>query len=387
MSATKPSDINNSTVDADGLLEYSVVYSDRALNHVSNKFQGILKELAALLREVYQAENLAIFPGSGTSSMEAVARQFANKEKVMVVRNGFFSFRWSQIFEMGGFAGECIVHKARPVEEGPNPSYAPCPVEEVVASIHSEKPGVVFAPHVETSCGMILPNDYIMAVSGACREVGALFVLDCVASGCLWIDMKAMGVDVIVTAPQKGWSAHAGVGVAMLGERAVERLATTTSSSWVLDLKKWVAVMDAYLNTPAEHPYQGALPTDTILKYLEAAKETQSFGFSKVNELQVEQGKRVRAMLLSKGIKSVAAEGFAAPSVVVVYTSDPGMKSGAKFAAEGMQIAGGVPLMVDEFTSGTDFLTWRVGLFGLDKLGNQDRTVSLLEDTLTKMSV
>jgi len=368
-------------------LEYSVVYNDRALNHMSNKFQEVLKELAAILREAYQAENLAIIPGSGTSSMEAVARQFANKEKVLVIRNGFFSFRWTQIFEMGGFAAECIVHKARPVEEGPNPSYAPCPVEEVIASIHSEKPGVVFAPHIETSAGMILPNDYISAVTRACREVGALFVLDCVASGCLWIDMKAMGVDVIVTAPQKGWSGLAGVGVAMLGERAVERLATTTSSSFVLDLKKWVAIMDAYHNPPPGHAYHATMPTDTILKYLEAAKETQSFGFSKVAELQEEQGKRVRAMLLSKGIKSVAAEGFAAPSVVVVYTSDPGMKTGAKFAANGMQIAGGVPLMVDEFTSGTDFLTWRVGLFGLDKLGNQDRTVSLLEDTVTKMSV
>jgi len=378
---------NKNSVDPDGLLEYSVVYTDRALNHMSKKFQGILKDLAALLCEVYQAEKVAILPGSGSSAMEAVARQFANKEKVLVIRNGFFSFRWSQIFEMGGFSGEIIVHKARPVEEGANPSYAPCPVEEVVASILSEKPGVVFAPHVETSCGMILPNEYILALGGACKEVGALLVLDCIASGCLWIDMKALGVDVVITAPQKGWSAPAGVGVAMLGERAVERLATTTSSSFVLDLKKWIAIMDAYHNPPPGHAYHATLPTDTILKYLEAAKETQGVGFSTVTEAQVEQGKKVRAMLLSKGIKSVAAEGFAAPTVVVVYTSDPAMKSGAKFATEGMQIAGGVPLMVDEFTSGTDFLTWRVGLFGLDKLSNPDRTVSLLEDTVSKICV
>lgn len=383
---TRPVDIYAKSADPEGLLEYSVVYTDRALNHMSKTFQSIYKDLSALLCRAYKAERAVLIPGSGTTGMEAVARQFANDKPVLVVRNGFFSFRWSQIFEMGKITSKVTLCKARPVDEGPNPSYAPCPVEEVVAAIMKEKPSVVFAPHVETSAGMILTNDYIRAVGAAAKEVGALFVLDCVASGNIWIDMPALNVDVLCTAPQKGWSAPAGVAVVMVSPRALEVMAGETSSSFALDLKKWLAISDAYHQPPPGHAYHATFPTDTIRSFLAAAREVEKVGFEKMRGCCQEQGDKVREMLAKKSIKSVAAAPFQAPTVVVSYTSDPAMKSGAKFAEQGMQIAGGVPLMVDDFTSGAEFVTWRVGLFGLDKVGHITRTVSLLEQTLTKIS-
>lgn len=384
----KPIQIVKNSPDPDGLLEYSVVYTDRALNHMSKKFQHVMKDLNALLCGVYNADKAVILPGSGSAAMAAVARQFANREKVVVVRNGYFSFRWSQIFSAGNFnKGEPIIHMARAVENGSSPSYAPPPLEEVVRSIHSERPGVVFAAHVETSAGVILSDDYIRAVSKACEETDALFVLDCIASGCLWIDMKTLGVDVLITAPQKGWSGPAGVGVAMLGAKALKRLKKTESSCFVLNLKMWAGIMDAYHNPSPGHAYHCTLPTDAIVKFLETAQECQDLGFENLRTAQWEQGQKVRDILQSKGVKSVAAEGFKSPTVIVSYASEKDLKSGAKFASEGIQIAAGVPLMVDDFSSGPDFDTWRIGLFGLDKLTNIERTVCFLENTFEKIGL
>lgn len=382
---TKPVDINPKSRDPDGLLEYSVVYTDRAINHMSKSFQATFKDLSALLCRAYKAERAILMPGSGTTGMEAVARQFANGKSVLVVRNGFFSFRWSQIFDMGKIPSKTTVMNARPSEEGPNPSYSPCPVDEVVAAIKAEKPAVVFAPRVETSAGMMLPNDYIKQVGAAAKEIGALFVLDCVACGCLWVNMPELNVDVLCTAPQKGWSAPSGVGVVMVGPRALETIASTTSSSFALDLKKWLAISDAYYKPPPGHAYHATFPTDVITDFLAAAQQVEKIGFDKIDDKTNQLGQKVRAMLATKNIKSVASAGFQAPTVVVSYTSDAAMKSGAKFGAEGMQIAAGVPLMCDEFTSGADFVTWRIGLFGLDKLGHIPRTVAILEQTLSKV--
>lgn len=381
-----PADIYSKSADPDGLLEYSVVYTDRALNHMSKAFQETYRELSALLCRAYKAERAILQPGSGTTGMEAVARMFANDKQVLVVRNGFFSFRWSQIFEMGKITSKVTLCKARPVDEGPNPSYAPCPIEEVVAAIKKDKPSVVFAPHVETSAGMILTDSYLQALGAAAKEVGALFVLDCVASGSVWIDMQALGVDVLCTAPQKGWSSPAGVAIVMVSPRALEVMAAETSSSFTLDLKKWLAISDAYHKPPPGHAYHATFPTDTMTTFLAAAKEVEKVGFTKNRERQQEQGQKIRDMLAKHSFKSVAAAPFQAPTVVVSYTSDAAMKSGAKFAAQGMQIAAGVPLMVDDFTSGAEFVTWRVGLFGLEKLGHINRTVSILEKTLENIS-
>ena len=190
--------------DPDGLLEYSVVYTDRALNHMSQRFQGVMKDISRLLKQVYNARSAVVVPGSGSFGMEAVARQFATDRKVMVIRNGWFSFRWTQIFEMGKIPSEAIVLKARQVGSGAQAPFAPAPIEEVVAAIRQHKPAVVFAPHVETASGMILPDSYIQAVGAAVREVDGLFVLDCVASGTVWVDLAASKVDVLISAPQKG---------------------------------------------------------------------------------------------------------------------------------------------------------------------------------------
>merc|ERR1719161_436657 len=312
--------------------------------------------------------------------MEAVARQFATGNKCLVIRSGYFSFRWSQIFEAGSLPSEEIVLKARPVEEGPNPAYAPCPIEEVVATIEREKPAVVFTPHVETSAGIMLPDDYITAVADAVHKVGGIFVLDCIASGCVWVDMAKTGVDVLISAPQKGWSGPPCAGLVMLSQRGAEVMANTKSSSFTIDLKKWCELMKVYEN--GGHMYHVTLPTDALTKFRDVQMETAAYGFDRVREEQLELGERVRYCLKERGIKSVAADGFGAPGVTVSYTDDTAIKSGAKFAAQGMQIAAGVPLMVDDFTSGPDFHTFRLGLFGLDKLHNIDRTVWLLEERL-----
>jgi alanine-glyoxylate transaminase / serine-glyoxylate transaminase / serine-pyruvate transaminase len=371
-------------VDPDGLLEYSVVFTDRALNHMSETFQGVMRDISSGLKTAYnvgEAGAVAVVPGGGTYAMEAVARQLATGRKALVLRNGWFSYRWTQIFEAGNIPASATVLKARTVEAGPQAAFAPAPIDEVVAAIAAEKPDVVFAPHVETASGMILPDAYLASVAEAVHAVGGLFVLDCIASGTVWVDMQATGVDVLISAPQKGWSASPCSGLVMLSKAAVERVKATTSSSFACDLKKWLEIMEAYEN--GGHAYHATMPTDALRGFRDAVKETEAYGFDKVRAEQIELGARVRALFAARGFKSVAAEGFGAPGVVVCYTDDPGIKTGAKFAAQGLQTAAGVPLMCDE---PDDFQTFRVGLFGLDKLHNVDRSVANLEQALDKIT-
>jgi aspartate aminotransferase-like enzyme len=367
-------------IDPDGLLEYSVVYTDRALNHMSQSFQQTMKDISGSLKQVYNAQATVIVPGSGTFGMEAVARQFATGKNCLVIRNGWFSFRWTQIFEMGHIPAKSTVLMARPVDDSPQPAFAPMPIDQVVAAIKAEKPDVVFAPHVETSAGLILPDDYIRAVTAAVHEVGGIFVLDCIASGTIWVDMKACGVDVLISAPQKGWSGSPCCGLVMLSDRAVERLETTNSTSFACDLKKWWQIMQAYEN--GGHAYHATLPTDGLTVFRDLINETGAFGFEQARQMQQELGDRVRASLRSKGIKSVAATGFEAPGVIVSYTDNAEIQSGKKFMLAGVQIAGGVPLRCNE---PEPFQTFRIGLFGLDKLKNVDRTVANLEAVLNQI--
>ncbi|WP_203595402.1 aminotransferase class V-fold PLP-dependent enzyme [Salipiger sp. PrR002] len=364
-------------VDPSGLDEFSVVFTDRSLNHMSAAFQEVMRDISAGLREVYGASGVAIVPGGGTYGMEAVARQFGRGAKALVVRNGWFSFRWSQIFETGGFGGEVTVMKARPTGNGLEVPFAPAPIEEVTAKIREEQPDIVFAPHVETAAGIILPDDYVTALASAAHEVGALMVLDCIASGCAWVDMQATGVDVLLSAPQKGWSSTPCAGLVMMSQRALDRLDETTSDSFALDLKKWRDITAAF--EAGGHAYHATMPTDGLRMFRDAMAETRAFGFAEAKAAQFELGRRVRELLASKGVTSVAAEGYGAPGVVVSYTTDPEVKSGRAFAEKGTQIASGVPLQVDE-PSG--FSTFRLGLFGLDKLNDVDGTVARLEKVL-----
>lgn len=365
-------------IDPDGLLEYSVVYTDRALNHMSQSFQGVMKDISETLKEVYNAHAAIVVPGSGTFGMESVARQFATGKKCLVIRNGWFSFRWTQIFEMGDIPSEHIVMKARQLDDEVQSPFQPAPIAEVVDKIKFEKPAAVFAPHVETSSGMILPDDYLRAVSEAVHSVGGLFVLDCIASGTLWVDMQECGVDVLISAPQKGWSGPPCAGLVMLNETALKLLDITESTSFAMDLKKWLQIMQAYEN--GAHAYHATMPTDALRQFRNVMLETREIGFDKVKLCQQELGDKVRALLENKGIKSVAAEGFEAPGVVVSYTKDAGFQSGQKFAAIGMQIAAGVPLQCDERD---DFKTFRLGLFGLDKLQDVDQAVARLDKALS----
>lgn len=359
-------------IDPDGLEEFSVVFTDRSLNHMSAKFQGVMRDLSGLLKEVYQGSAVALVPGGGSYAMEAVARQFGQGH-ALIVRNGWFSFRWSQIFEAGGFAAATTVVMARQTGNGAKAPYAPPPIEEVVAKIREAKPEAVFAPHVETSSGIILPDDYISALAAAAHEVGALMVLDCIASGCIWVDMAATGVDVLISAPQKGWSASPAAGIVVMGPRAEARLAETISNSFALDLKKWRAIMAAYEG--GGHAYHATMPTDALVGFRDAMLETKAMGFAQAKAAQWALGRAVRAMLAEKGVVSVAADGFAAPGVVVSYTEDPAVQNGARFRDLGMQIAAGVPLQVGE---GADFRTFRLGLFGLDKLADVPATLARL---------
>jgi aspartate aminotransferase-like enzyme len=365
-------------IDPDGLQEFSVVFTDRSLNHMSAKFQGVMREISETLREVYSAEAVVVVPGGGTYAMEAVARQFGRGARVLVVRNGWFSYRWSQIFEAGGFAAEMDVVMARQTGNAARAPYAPPPIAEVVARIHEAKPEVVFAPHVETSSGIILPDDYITQMAQAAHEVGALMVLDCIASGCVWVDMAATGVDVLISAPQKGWSASPAAGLVMMSAGAVARLADTTSDSFALDLKKWRSIMAAYEG--GGHAYHATMPTDALVGFLDAMRETKAMGLAEAKAAQWALGNAVRAMLAAHGLVSVAADGFGAPGVVVSYTDDPAIQNGAKFREQGLQVAAGVPLQVGE---GAEFKTFRLGLFGLDKLADVPATVARLERAVT----
>ena len=367
-------------VDPDGLLEYSVVYTDRALNHMSQSFQSVMKDISSTLKEVYNAEAVVIVPGSGTFGMEAVARQFATDASCLVIRNGWFSYRWTQILETGKIAAKETVLTARQTEDAAQAPFTPAPIDDVVAAIEAARPDVVFAPHVETSAGMMLPDDYLRAVADAVHAVGGIFVLDCIASGTIWVDMKACGVDVLLSAPQKGWSGSPCCGLVMLSPLALERLASTTSTSFSCDLRKWHQIMQAYEN--GGHAYHATMPTDGLRAFAKVMEETRAVGFDTAKARQMELGSRIRALLTEKGFPSVAAEGFQAPGVVVSYTVEDDIKSGKRFGAAGVQIAGGVPLQCGERD---DFKTCRVGLFGLDKLMDVDRAVATFEDALGRV--
>jgi aspartate aminotransferase-like enzyme len=368
-------------VDPDGLLEYSVVFSDRALNHMSRAFQGAMKDISRTLKQVYRAQAAVVVPGSGTFGMEAVARQYATGRKCLVIRNGWFSYRWSQIFDMGKIPSESIVLKARRNEAGMQAPYAPAPIEEVVATIRDHRPEFVFAPHVETASGIILPDGYLRAVAESVHAVGGMFVLDCIASGALWVDMPALGVDILISAPQKGWSSSACCGLVMLGERARTALDKTSSTSFACDLRKWLQIMEAY--EQGGHAYYATLPTDSLARLRDAMGELAAFGFDKAKSAQQELGDKARRMFAVKGIASVAAAGFQAPSVIVSYTDDKEIQSGSKLMGLGLQTAAGVPLQCDE---GADFRTFRIGLFGLDKLRNIDRTVERLDVAFSQLT-
>ncbi|HWS13472.1 MAG TPA: aminotransferase class V-fold PLP-dependent enzyme [Rhodocyclaceae bacterium] len=370
----------SSAVDPEGLLEYSVVYTERALNHMSRRFQGVMQDISRILRQVYNGQAAVVVPGSGTFGMEAVARQFAGGKRCLVIRNGWFSFRWSQIFDMGTIPAQATVLKARPTRSGSQAPFAPPPIEDVVATIRETRPEVVFAPHVETASGMLLPDDYLRALGDAVRAVDGLFVLDCVASGALWVDMAATGVDVLISAPQKGWSASPCCALVVLGQRARARIDSTTSTSFACDLRKWLQIMETY--EKGGHAYHATMPTDALAGLREAMLETERYGFEKARAGQQELGRRVRALLAEHGYPSVAAAGFEAPGVVVSYTEDPDLQSGRKFLELGLQTAAGVPLQCDE---PADFRTFRIGLFGLDKLASLDRTVERLGAALRRL--
>ncbi len=368
-------------VDPDGLLEFSVVYTDRSLNHMSNEFKRVITDISAILKDVYQAHSTVVIPGSGTYGMEAVARQFATNQKCLVIRNGWFSYRWTQIFEAGQISQDVHVIKARRSSDSATTPFAPAPIDEIVNFIKTEKPAVVFAPHVETSAGMILPDDYLKKIGEAVRSVGGLFVLDCIASGAMWVNMRDCQVDVIISAPQKGWSSSPCCALIALSDRARTKIDSTTSTSFSCDLKKWLQIMETYES--GNHVYHTTMPTDALKTLRNVMKETQSIGFEKLKAAQVELGSKVRALLVSRGFDSVAAPGFQSPCVVVSYTTDPEIQSGKKFINVGLQTAAGVPLQCDE---GPEFRTFRIGLFGLEKLQNIDRTIKHLEHALNTMS-
>lgn len=361
-------------IDPDGLLEYSVVFTDRAVNHMSSQFQGVMTDIGSMLKTVYNAPCAVVVPGSGTYGMESVARQFAAGKKCLIIRNGWFSYRWTQIFEMGNIPAEQIVLKAAKTSADKLAPFAPAAIAEVVKTILAEKPDLVFAPHVETSAGMILPDDYLRQVADAVHQVGGMFVLDCIASGTVWVDMKATGVDILISAPQKGWSSSPCCALVMMSELARERIDNTVSSSFACDLRKWLQIMQAYEG--GGHAYHATMPTDALRALRDVMQETFAYGTDKVRDEQIELGQRVRQLLADRGFVSVAAAGFEAPGVVVCYTNDPKIHNGSKLLAQGLQIAAGVPLQCDE---PADFQTFRIGLFGLDKLHNVERTVGNLQ--------
>ena len=371
----------DSKIDPNGLLEYSVVFTDRSLNHMSQSFQDVMRGLNHGLTNVYGAASCIIVPGGGTFAMESVARQFARNESVLIIRNGWFSYRWTQIFDQGNTTNHAEVARAIPSNTSAEQQFAPMPVDSICQEIRTNKPRLVVGPQVETSAGLLLPDNYIKQVAEAAHEAGAIFVLDCVAAGALWVDMRSLGVDVLITAPQKGWTATPCAGVVMLSELAIARLSETESDSFALDLKRWDGIMRAYLN--GGHAYHATLPTDGLATFYQAYLEMVDIGIDSLKARQIKLGVSVRNMMNEFGFKSLAADGFQSPTVVVCHTTRDDLKNGSAFAAAGLQIAAGVPLQCGE---SDDLKTFRIGLFGIDKLMNEDRTLTHLRDCLKKIT-
>jgi len=370
-------DLPRADIDPDGLLEYSVVFTDRSLNHMSARFIDVMQQTLAILCDTYGADSAAVINGGGTYAMESVARHLATGRRALVVRNGLFSYRWSQILETGSIASAVTVCAARPDSDDAQAAWSPAPLDDLIETIRAERPDVVFAPHVETAAGILLPDDYVRAVADAVHEIGGVFVLDCIASGAMWVDMRDLGVDVLISAPQKGWSGTPGVGYVMLSEKGRDAVAAGTPSSFALDLNRWLTISDGYRDGSAA--YHATMPTDSISHNLSQMRETRDRGLETLRAAQIELGSRVRELLASHGLPSVAASDFAAPSVVVVHTTDPGLRTGARFREQGLQIAAGVPLHCGEPES---FSTFRLGLFGLDKLDDVEGTLARLESAL-----
>ena len=369
------------SIDADGLLEYSVVFTDRSLNHMSPKFQAVMRELHAGMTQVYGASSCVIVPGGGTFAMESVARQFTREHRVLVVRNGWFSYRWSQIFETGVSPTALEIAQAIPDTPHADQQFSPVDCASVCERIRALKPEVVVAPQVETSAGLLLPDAYLKTVADCAHEVGAVMVLDCVAAGTLWVDMTAIGIDVLITAPQKGWSSTPCAGLVMLSDRGLERLQATQSDSFALDLKKWHSIMGAYLN--GGHAYHATLPTDGLAQLLDTYHEMARVGFDELKHRQIRMGQAARELLENHGFKSLAAAPYQASTVVVSHTDRDDIQSGAAFRDVGLQVAAGVPLACGE---SEHFKTFRIGLFGLDKLMHEARTLDLLQDALDRLA-
>jgi len=362
--------------------EYSVIHTNRSLNLMSDPFQKVMRDLNALLKATYNADKVAIIPGSGTFGMESVARQFATDEHVMVIRNGWFSYRWTEIFDMGSIPKTHTVLKAKPIDilVGQHQyQYAPCPVDEVISKIYEEQPAVLFCAHVETSTGMILPDDYLRKVSAAMHDIGGLLVLDCIASGTVWADMKDLGADVVISAPQKGWTGPCCAALVMMSERAQLKMETTKETSFAISLKRWSAIMDTY--EAGGFGYHTTMPTDALRDFHEISVETLKIGLPQLKQDQYELGVQARAALDKRGLTSIAAPGYQAPGVLVYHspseTENPEMMN--KFKKNNLQIAMGVPWKLDEPEG---MKTFRLGLFGLDKLGDINGTVDTLTSAL-----
>ncbi|OOR90849.1 class V aminotransferase [Moraxella caviae] len=368
-------------IDPDGLLEYSVVYTDRSLNHMSKVFGQVMRDLSSELKSLYHADAVAIVPGSGTSGMEAVVRAFADDKNCVVVRNGWFSYRWTQILEASRVAKSCEVFCAEQVQPaGEKAQFAPADLAKVSDFIREHKPDVVFAPHVETASGMMLSDEYIAGLAKAAHDVGALLVIDSIASGCVWLDMKALGIDVLISAPQKGLSSTPCAGLVMMNDKAAGLLANATPSSFALDLKAWHGIMQAYEN--GGHAYHATMPTDSLRQLRDALLEAKAVGYETLKSAQIELGKRIVALLAEKGVASVAHPDCQARGVVVCHAPSEAVHKGAAFAEQGLQIAAGTPLKVGE---PEDYQSFRIGLFGLDKLTDVDGAVARFQAAADKV--
>ncbi|ELA09580.1 Serine-pyruvate aminotransferase/ aspartate aminotransferase-like protein [Moraxella macacae 0408225] len=369
-----------SDIDPDGLLEFSVVYTDRALNHMSKQFQQVMNDLSQNLKDVYHAYAVAMIPGGGTFAMEAVARQLATDKKCLILRHGWFSYRWTQILQTDKISDDItvITAKTKPCQQNPQtPIFIPTPIDEVTDIIHQQKPQIVFAPHVETASGIMLSDDYIRTLADAVHKVGGLLVIDGIASGCVWLDMQDLGIDVLLSAPQKGWSSTPCAGLVMLSKQAVCALDNTVSTSFSLDLKQWLNIMQAFEN--GGHAYHATMPTDSLKILRDTLNEAKQIGFAKLKSAQIELGEKVRELLEQHGYQSICDKNDQAFGVIVCYTDRDDIHKGVAFLQQGVQIASGVPLKVGE---PDDFKTFRVGLFGLDKLKDVDATVARLKTAL-----